>query len=300
MHCFRNVQEQPPTISTLSLFLKQQIESCMNPVKELHILNWNGNKTVVRYMSGFISCLSSRVQGKGLMKTYWVTGRKSANTFEEENQEILNPFQLSRQNLECHHALSPCSQNLLTPPTMRTRPVSPKPDEWPEADRRLSENRERKQSTPFPPSTGWTTEPVVARSRYSSFCDTMPQSRSSIVGDGPLLFPARSMSEFNILQVRNSICETLPVVPEASSSQLAVFAALADENARQARRLADWAAELARRAIRDANEEKEVHPEGTPVDPHFPRENESSGQAESTVEGKKKGGSGGDNTCSIM
>ena len=288
--------------STLPLFLKQQIESCMKRVAHSK-LEWE-YKAMVRYMSGFTSCLSSRVQGKGLMKTYWVTGRKSAKTFEEENQEILNPFQLSRQNLEYQHALSPGSQNLLlTPPTMTTRPVSPKPDEWPEADRRLSESRERKRSTPFPPSTGGTTEPVVARSRYSSFCDTLPQSRSSIVGDGPLLFPARSMSEFNILQVRNSICETLPVVPEASSSQLAVFAALADENARQARRLADWAAELARRAVREEGEEKGgtgVHPEGTSVDPHFPRENESSVQAESTVEEKKKGGSGGDSTCSIM
>ena len=242
------------------------------------------------------------------MKTYWVSGRKSAKKvgeFEEESQEILNPFQLSRQYPDCN-SLTPgpmCSQNLLlvTPPTTRTRPISPKPDEWPEADRRLSESSERKRSSTLPPCTG-ETDPTMVRSRYSSICDTLPQSRNSVIGDGPLLFPARSMSEFNILQIRNSICEALPVVPEMSSPQLAVFAALADDNARQARRLADWAAELARRTVREGSEEKGtpgVHPEGTPVDQHYPRETVSTVQEESAVE-RNKGGSGGGNTCGVM
>ena len=259
---------------------------------------------LVRYLSGFMLCLSSCVQGKGLMKTYWVSGRKSAkkvSEFEEESPEILNPFQMSRQDPDCNFQ-SPgpmCSQNLLviTPPTTRKRPISPKPDEWPEADRRLSESVERKRSSTVPPSTGGT-EPTMVRSRYSSICDTLPQSRNSLVGDGPLMFPtARSMSEFNILQIRNSICEALPAVPEMSSPQLAVFAALADDNARQARRLADWAAELARRTVREGGEEggPGVHPEGTPVDLHYPRETVSTTQEESAVE---RSGSG--NTCSIM
>ena len=235
------------------------------------------------------------------MKTYWVSGRKNVSEFEEDSQEILNPFQMSRQDPD-YNSLSPgpmCSQNLLvvTPPTTRIRPVSPKPDEWPEADRRLSMSVERKRSSTVPLSTGGT-EPTMVRSRYSSICDTLPQSRNSIVGDGPLIFPARSMSEFNILQIRNSICEALPMVPEMSSPQLAVFAALADDNARQARKLADWAGELARRTVREGREEGSpgVHPEGTPVDLHYPRETVSARQEESAVERNSDGGS----TCSVM
>ena len=277
----------------------------MSPVKELHIPNWNGNEAKVRYLSGFMLCLSSCVQGKGLMKTYWVSGRKSAkkvSEFEEESPEILNPFQMSRQDPDCFLGPGPmCSQNLLviTPPTTRKRPISPKPDEWPEADRRLSESVEQRRSSTVPPSTGGT-EPMMVRSRYSSICDTLPQSRNSLVGDGPLMFPARSMSEFNILQIRNSICEALPAVPEMSSPQLAVFAALADDNARRARRLADWAAELAR-TVREEGEEggPGVHPEGTSVDLHYPSETVSTTQEESEVE-RNTSGSGSGNTCSIM
>jgi len=107
------------------------------------------------------------------------------------------------------------------------------------------------------------------------------------------------MSEFNIMQVRNSISGVLPTIAEGGTSQLAVFAALADDNARQARRLADWAAELARVAVRSREGSLErsdpsFPPEGTSVDPH--EETVSTVHEQSSREEHRERGS----TCGVM
>ena len=259
------------------------------------------------------------------MTTYWVTGKRSPD--DSGSEETLNPFQRSRQPLEILHPTSappscppsPTSthknpQNfLMTPTTRPLRVSSPGPDEWPQAERRLSRNeqeRGRQRSSTLPSISVLGAE--SHRNRHGSIIPVCgPQvptsrqaevwSRSRINNDQPQLNSVRSMSEFNIFQVRNSITGALPTIAEASTSQLAVFAALADDNARQARKLADWAAELARAAVRSREgslerNEPSFPSEGTSVDPQAEREDVETVHEQSRAEERREHGS----TCGVM
>ena len=65
----------------------------------------------------------------------------------------------------------------------------------------------------------------------------------------PRLTIPNDLSEYNLLRIRDSLSQPLPPVTEGggvSSSHLSIFAAMAEETARQARRVADWAAYIAK------------------------------------------------------
>ena len=65
----------------------------------------------------------------------------------------------------------------------------------------------------------------------------------------PRLTIPNDLSEYNLLHVRDSLSQPLPPVAEGggvSPSHLSIFAAMAEETARQARRVADWAAYIAK------------------------------------------------------
>ncbi len=236
------------------------------------------------------------------MYTYWVTDKKVPDSTDET---MLNPFQ--RLRLSSKPALVPSSPPVSSPPPMshtlfnqprRLHRVSPKPDEWPEADRRLSvDTRQRSGTLPslgVPPSLiahGRTTRhgSLSTLSSHvlppSSLAPPYPNTTSGTSTPVTRDMSSRNNSissefnhvrvresEYNIVRLRESISLTLPTITEASPSQLTVFAAVADENARQARRLADWAAELARAAAKASRGREDSTvvqwpSEGTPVDP---------------------------------
>ena len=246
------------------------------------------------------------------MTTYWVTGKKTSS-----GETMLNPFQRLKQDSPSTSG-SPCPSRPFSPtqfttkgspatlqiPTPRTsRAVSPKPDEWPQADRRLSRpepERPRPRSSTLPTIDVNTAQVIngLMESRHGSLpgpslgCPFSIQDGNISVSASPATprnrvgsndtasdFLSRHnslVSEFNLLRIRESVCLPLPPISETDPSQLALFAAFADDNARQARRLADWAAELARTAVRtrEAREESaEGDPfptEGSSVDPHAP------------------------------
>lgn len=72
--------------------------------------------------------------------------------------------------------------------------------------------------------------------------------RDSVVPETPRLTFPSPLSEYNLMHVRDSLTQPLPVAEEGvvSHSHLSVFAAMAEETARQARKVADWAAYIAK------------------------------------------------------
>ena len=270
------------------------------------------------------------------MTTFWVTAKKNC---EETEQTMLNPLQRLRQThkphevsqglCQSHPPSPPNSHSFLTQPVhprLRRAP-SPKPDEWPEADRRLSRTEyghPRQRSCTVPTVDILAADVgMVMGTRHGSIgtpfaasrqdyltprheVDQFPQSPFNLSRAGSvveqLLPRSRNdsiASEFNLLRVRDSMSFPLPTIKEASPSELAVFAALADQNARQARKLADWAAELARAVAksREGSTELELPPEGTPVDPPQPPQLKSD-----TTTAKKPEGSDAStqSSCRIM
>ena len=224
-----------------------------------------------------MSLLLLPLQGKGLLSTYWVTEKKAVDN-QEETMLMLNPFQRLRQSrstsshplCSTHPAIAQ-PQSFITPPKAVSQMAFPKPDEWPEANRRLSMDvRHRSDTIP-------TIEVPLSELHHSN------ESRASI---GSCNYPQRSRSSSIVSEsnLRDSTACPLPTIAEASPLQLAVFVALAnenarqadenarqaDENARQARQLADWAAELTRRSSEGSIDPSHTdihHLEGTPVDP---------------------------------
>lgn len=222
------------------------------------------------------------------MNTYWVTDKK---VHEGGDEPVLNPFQ--RLRLSPKPALVPSSPPATTPPPTtqqrffpqtRVLPkVFPKPDEWPEADRRLSTDTRQRSGTlptlevparvvPHPRTTrhGSLNHIVAPPSLLHPTPSDTGTPRLSVTRDTSRSNSIISVqeSEYNLLRLRESIALQLPTISEAVPSQLAIFAAAAEENARNARRLADWAAELARAAARRESSVDVGFPllEGTPVD----------------------------------
>ncbi len=250
-------------------------------------------KAIISVSVECVSWCNLPAQGKGLMNTFWVPGKKVKDS---DDETMLNPFQrLRAERPALVHSPSPspppASHTLVVQPRGLPR-ASPKPDEWPEAERRLS--REGRQRSGTLPTLGVSPSLIsqARRMRHGSLNHVVPPS--SLVASGTstpvpggtrdvmsrnnsIASDVRSLEEFNLLRLRESISFPLPTISEASHSQLAVFAAAADETARQARRLADWAAELARAAARRESSVDVSYPpcpdgvpphlEGTPVDP---------------------------------
>ena len=195
---------------------------------------------------------------------------------------------LSRLPLYCvvftvtmYIALFSLSQCLLIPTWSRS---SPAPDHWPQAERRLSKNRqqifERAQQHRHTlasvdiRSLEEELRAILARRRGSlnsgsSLCPITALTAglsvansagepTSLQNDCHLLVPnnvgtgesghdgSAVVSEDNLALVRESVAQGLPTISEDGASQLALFAAMAEENARNARRLADAAAKLVR------------------------------------------------------
>ena len=268
----------------------------------------------------YLSHICPHVQGKGLMDTYWVKSKKSG---EASSQTMLNPFQrqkiLNKSPKHLKPIISPTHSRPSTPPppslTMSTllapppdgRLMSPKPDEWPIADHRLSQVEERHHmgdrrytlpSVQCPPiviqrqlagpggggglpladasslldrrNTITTLDPremqqavihshPIGRPSVSSANTAWPlwntngvpsSPRESVAApETPRLAMPSELSEYNLLHVRDSLTTQLPPLMEGgvtSPAQLSLFAAMAEETARQARRVADWAAYIAK------------------------------------------------------
>lgn len=150
--------------------------------------------------------------------------------------------------------------------------VSPEPHEWPQADHRLASRQEERRATipdlvcqqlNVPPtsqhdrrSTLTTAEvgelQALLRAHGHRLSDVSPPSQQMPMSgsDSSASLTTNQLSELNLMNIRGSI--SLPLVPilegrtVVSDQQLSVFAAMAEENARQARRVADWASELAK------------------------------------------------------
>ena len=304
-------------------------------------------------------CVYVCVQGKGLMDTYWVKSKKLG---EAASQTMLNPFQRQKiSDKSPKHRkpiISPTPSRPSTPPPPTfafpnmapevggflapqmerngSRLMSPKPDEWPIADHRLSQAEERHHigadrrytlpSVQCPPiviqrqlagpggggglpladasslldrrNTITTMDPremqqavihshPVGRPSTSSAnpawstiplwsANGVPSSpRDSTVSETPRFTLPSELSEYNLLHVRDSLTTQLPPITEvgvASPSQLSLFAAMAEDAARQARRVADWATLLAkaktnsRHASHDGLSSSD---HGSPVDAHL-------------------------------
>jgi hypothetical protein len=267
------------------------------------------------------------------MDTYWVKSRKSS---ESASQTMLNPFQrqkitgktlkaptLTNQLLAKPTPISPSNSRPSTPPPPTTlavplerngvpRVASPKPDEWPIADQRLSqpaldERHHRDNDRRYTLATVQCPPIVIQRqlagpggggglplADTSSLLDrrntitTMdpremqqavihshPPGRASVSSANPVwstiplwnqppppsprdytqspetprLTIPNDLSEYNLLHVRGSLTQPLLPVSEGggvSPSHLSLFASMAEETARQARRVADWAAFIAK------------------------------------------------------
>ena len=274
-------------------------------------------------------------QGKGLMDTYWVKSKKSGDS---ASQTMLNPFQRQKitdkllkastnQHLAKPTPTSPSHSRPSTPPhpTMEggkflspvgqerngiTRVMSPKPDEWPIAEQRLSQltldnkhrgNGDRRytlatlQCPPIviqrqlagpggggglpladasslldrrntittmdpremqqavihshPPGRASVSSANPVWSTVPLWNQSPPSPHDNILPETPRLTIPSELSEYNLLHVRDSLTNQLPPVIEGggvSPSHLSVFASMAEETARQARRVADWASYIAR------------------------------------------------------
>ena len=265
-----------------------------------------------------------------MMDTYWVKSKKSG---EAASQTMLNPFQRQKITNKMHKnqhltkaiPTSPSHSRSSTPPPPSlantflspsglerngiTRVTSPKPDEWPIADQRLSQlslddkhrgdgdRRYTLASVQCPPiviqrqlagpggggglpladttslldrrNTITTMDP---REMQQAVIHSHPPGRASVSSANPMwstvplwnqpppsprnnipspetprLTIPNDPSEYNLLHVRDSISQPLPPVAEGlSPSHLSIFASMAEETARQARKVADWATYIAK------------------------------------------------------
>ena len=249
---------------------------------------------------------------------------KSKKTGEAASQTMLNPFQRQKMSdRQTQKSLRPSTSPIMSrpssplnlPPSYLSPPVerngghnvkSPKPDEWPIADHRLSQTTEercrivdeRRYTLPtiqhpsiviqrqlagpggggglpladtaslFERRNTITTmnpmevQQAVIRSHppgrpsvssanpvWPVWNGAPPRSARESVSETPQLTLASDLSEYNLLTVRDSLTQNLPRLTEggvANPAQLSLFAALAEETACQARRVADWAACLAK------------------------------------------------------
>lgn len=254
------------------------------------------------------------------MDTYWV---KSKKTGEAASQTMLNPFQRQKiSDKQSLKSLKPSTSPILSRPSSPLSMLpshlspsvernggqlkSPKPDEWPIADHRLSQSSEerrrgeddRRYTLPAiqcpsiviqrqlagPGGGGGlpladtrslldrrnTITTMDPREVQQAVIHSHPPGRPSVSSanpiwpvwnDAPPMSPRESvtetprltlpsgLSEYNLMTVRNSLTQHLPPLIErgvANPAQLSLFAALAEETACQARRVADWAACIAR------------------------------------------------------
>lgn len=272
------------------------------------------------------------------MDTYWVKSKKSS---ELASQTMLNPFQrqkitgkthkpppLTNQLLPKPMSISPSNSRPSTPPppTLTStflspsvpaernsvpRVASPKPDEWPIADQRLSQlslddrhhgDNDRRYTLatvqcppvviqrqlagpggggglPLADTTSLldrrnTITTMDPREMQQAVIHSHPPGRASVSSANPVwstiplwnqpppsprdytqspetprLTIPNDLSEYNLLHVRGSLSQPLPPVAEGggvSPSHLSIFASMAEETARQARRVADWAAYIAK------------------------------------------------------
>ena len=277
------------------------------------------------------------------MDTYWIKSKKSS---ESASQTMLNPFQrqkitgkshkgpsLTNQLLPKPMPISPSNSRPSTPPPPPTltsaflspnvpqaplerngvpRVASPKPDEWPIADQRLSQlalddrhhhgDNDRRYTLatvqcppiviqrqlagpggggglPLADTTSLldrrnTITTMDPREMQQAVIHSHPPGRASVSSANPVwstiplwnqpppsprdhtqspetprLTIPNDLSEYNLLHVRGSLTQPLPPVAEGGGvnpSHLSTFASMAEETARQARRLADWAAYIAK------------------------------------------------------
>lgn len=270
------------------------------------------------------------VKGKGMMTTFWVTGKKNIgssaelNPFQRQSRDVINgssrlspsrsttPPEGVQQTPPLHSLLTqqpPTSTPSTTPSysvTKTFRRLSPKPDEWPQADRRLSHmdseklfqlERERRHTIPMLDVTSpspdnprirmgsipymWPTQSQRRMARQSTsgsdsstFALTGPLSprvsTTSTSGGGIMIHP--DLSELNLLHIRDSISLPLSTIAEGglNLAQLSQFAQMAEENAQHARRMADLAVDMLKvavdRSTRHNSKDYGGGVTGTPVD----------------------------------
>ena len=230
------------------------------------------------------------------------------------NQFLAKPIPTSPSNSRPSTPPPPPHHFFLTPngpPLESARVTSPKPDEWPIADQRLSQlslcekhhgdgNRRHTLATlqcppiviqrqlagpggggglPLADTTSLldrrnTITSMDPREMQQAVIHSHPPGRASVSSANPVwstiplwnpppssphdythspetprLTIPNDLSEYNLMHVRDSLSQPLPPVTEGGGvtpSHLSVFAAMTEETARQARRVADWAAYIAK------------------------------------------------------
>jgi hypothetical protein len=196
------------------------------------------------------------VKGKGLMKTFWVDGRKQScapGRYHDTPSLTVNrtpphsPFSMTQTTASAG------------PPHPRPRKSSPAPDEWPQAERRLSDIRhyQRTQRSHTLPNVD--TSLLESELRYllcpydparHSMPPLSPRNRDSQMCSPEHNHTSTTELDHSLVQVRQSLLQGLSTISEQNSTvdafKLIQFAAMAEENAQNARRLADAAAEMVR------------------------------------------------------
>lgn len=227
--------------------------------------------------------LSLSSQGKGLLPTYWVKGTKqypeqpaAVNLYQSEVQSKW-PIQTSPSATPTHisRVASPAEVNRTPPVSVTDAPESnkkpmPGPYQWPQADWTLARRQAETRAT-IPdlvsqelPSQELVTPPTLSRPRarrsrsttvelsdrsfrpFQSHRLSEPSPPRNLVASEDI---SPGLSELNLMNIRTSL--SLPIAPlmegnKLNEHQLAKFVTMAEENARQARCIADWASGLAR------------------------------------------------------
>ena len=180
----------------------------------------------------------------GMMKTFWVLGKKPSSA-NEEGKDAWNPLKLKRKDKSTpkSSSLSPDDQFTLRTTARHDRSNSipstsslpsiqfrrgsspaPAPDEWPELDRAIYIASNPSSALIPTRSTPFSTASTVATLRTDMREQSIPEE-----------------------PMQASLPEELKALVAEKGNDLSLdeYAKLAEENAQKARKLADWMAELA-------------------------------------------------------
>ena len=194
-----------------------------------------------------------------MMTTYWIIGKTTSNN---DGESKLNPMQRFKQD---HPNSSPSagypgtiSEDLSPSVQLYTRDTNTL-SVYPPSLKVVNHSTTPRPEWPLAPSSRRSSLGVASSGEWR------PSSRrsSAVVANAWELRPGMPM--FDGRPVSH---QPLPLPEGAHSSHLAVYTALAEENAKQARRLADLlSASLSN--VTTGSIDSSIPPEGTSVDPHL-------------------------------
>ncbi len=240
------------------------------------------------------------VQGKGHMRTFWVTGDGSSNgeegippvdavptppTASPPIQRVSSFFNRPSSAVNCRqrHASAPLGNSPTASPLSRRHSLahahmnSPKPNQWPQADQQLRRFNSDSVSIDSNTRPGRRTSSSgrigreVERFQHQQTASIIKAQDSLNKRQLERKISLERAETFRSISSSSSLKLALPhtgqimppiefsvgMGPEDALSEMEAFAAQAEENAQQARLLADWATSIVNQIKKE---------EGTPVD----------------------------------